>query len=588
MGNEPTGDGQNVTIGQNGQRQQVRASHPNGHGGGGGSNGNYNHQQVNGYKNGNVNGKQVKQSAKHLNGSNNHSQNVNVAQNQNHYKQQHSQQNGQSKQPSHGQQVYGAQYQHPSQNAQYQQATNGHNHSSNQQNQQYQQQQYQKYIQQQQMQHHQNGNGHSHAHNNANNTHSTHQHPNSHHANGNNNYASYSKQSGHGHYNYPHQKQAVHPISTKQQRQRPQVVKVNKQRPSKGDEEKNNGFAITKTKSLQDFELKTLVGKGSFGQVWQVVMKSNQKIYALKILKKKDLVARKQVTHTNTERQILANIDHPFLVSLRFAFQTKTKLYMVMDFFNGGELFYHLQKEGKFTENRAKFYSAEICLAIECLHDNGITYRDLKPENILLDQSGHIKITDFGLSKQLANEAIANDANCITRTFCGSPEYLAPEMLQQNGYSFAVDWWSFGTILYEMICGLPPFYDQNIQKMYQNILYQPIPFYKFMSKSSIELISRLLDKNCEKRIKCKQLKQHLFYKDIDWDKLFRKEIEPPFKPKVNGPADRQNFEKIQGGSQAEKTYLKCTPSLKSESVIAAADQFPNFTFDETQDMINID
>ena len=558
MGNEPTGE--NVTIGQNGHGQKQQARAPS-NGMNGGSNGNYNHHQhvahnhhQGTYKNGsNMNGKQVK----HINDNNNQqqqpqqAQNVNVNATQNHYKQQR--QHPQSQQKA-SKQVYGAQYQHQHQ----------HQHQQYHNQQISQQAQYQKYhLQQQQMQHHQNGHNNIHAHN----------HPNSH-------YAAYSQQSGHAHkhYNYPyHQKQTVQ--------------KVNKQPSSmkkRSEEEKNNGFAITKTKSLQDFELKTLVGKGSFGQVWQVEMKSNHKVYALKILKKKDLVARKQVTHTNTERQILANIDHPFLVSLRFAFQTKTKLYMVMDFFNGGELFYHLQKEGKFTENRAKFYSAEILLAIECLHDHNITYRDLKPENILLDQSGHIKITDFGLSKQLTNEGIANDANCITRTFCGSPEYLAPEMLQQNGYSFMVDWWSFGTILYEMICGLPPFYDQNIQKMYQNILYQPIPFYKFMTKSSIELISRLLDKNPLKRIKCKEMKRHSFYKDIDWNKLFRKEIDPPFKPKVNGPDDRQNFEKIAPNSQNEKTYLKCTPSIKSESVIAAADQFPNFTFDETQDMINID
>ena len=172
--------------------------------------------------------------------------------------------------------------------------------------------------------------------------------------------------------------------------------------------------------TLDDFRIHTLIGKGSFGQVWTVTLKRTKQIYALKVLKKKDLVARKQVVHTNTERRILANIDHPFLVSLRYAFQTKTKLYMVMDFFLGGELFFHLQKEERFSENRARFYAAEICLAIECLHRNDITYRDLKPENILLDHDGHIKITDFGLSK----DGIGSDPECITRTFCGSPEYL--------------------------------------------------------------------------------------------------------------------------------------------------------------------
>merc|ERR1712228_918447 len=266
--------------------------------------------------------------------------------------------------------------------------------------------------------------------------------------------------------------------------------------------------------------------------------KQTKQIYALKILKKKDLVARKQVVHTNTERRILANIDHPFLVSLRYAFQTKTKLFMVMDFFNGGELFFHIQNEGKFSEKRARFYSAEICLAIECLHRNEITYRDLKPENILLSHDGHIKITDFGLSK----ECISSDPECITRTFCGSPEYLAPEMLHQNGYNQMVDWWSFGTILYEMICGLPPFYDQNIQKMYQNILYSKIPFYHFMSKAVIELISKLLIKDPLHRIKCAEIKKCAFFANIDWEKLFNKEIEPPFKPKVKDQRDTTNFQ----------------------------------------------
>jgi len=329
-----------------------------------------------------------------------------------------------------------------------------------------------------------------------------------------------------------------------------------------------HSFQLTTKLCIEDFELKKLIGKGSFGRVWQVEMKKNRKVYALKILKKKDLVKRKQVTHTNTERRILANITHPFLVSLRYAFQTTTKLYMVMDFFNGGELFFHLQKEGKFAEPRACFYAAEICLGIECLHSRHITYRDLKPENILLDFDGHIKITDFGLSKQL----ISTD---LTRTFCGSPEYLAPEMLQQTGYNQMVDWWSFGTILYEMICGLPPFYDQDIQKMYANILWNPVPFYQFMSKASIDLISRLLHKSPQKRIQCADIKKHSFFRNIEWDKCYRKQIEPPFKPQVLSKSDASNFEEIAPGTVGN------TPSLKTHSLMDAANQFPNFTYDET-------
>jgi len=345
-------------------------------------------------------------------------------------------------------------------------------------------------------------------------------------------------------------------------------------------------FQFSQKLSISDFELLKLVGKGSFGQVWQVSMKKNQEIYALKILKKKDLVARKQVDHTNTERRILANIDHPFLVSLRYAFQTKTKLFMVMDFFNGGELFFHLQKVGKFQENRAKFYAAEICLAIECLHAHSITYRDLKPENILLDHDGHIKITDFGLSK----DHFASNDDGILRTFCGSPEYLAPEMLLQNGYNHMVDWWSFGTILYEMICGLPPFYDTNIQQMYQNILYKPVPFYKFMSPNVIDVISRLLDKSPVRRIQCAHIKLHAFFAEIDWDKLYRKELPPPFKPNVRGKEDASNFEQVESSVDRKRQYLNQTPSIRTHSLIAAEGKFPNFTYDETtaENMICID
>eukprot|EP01083_Nonionella_stella_P054503 143872_1 len=386
---------------------------------------------------------------------------------------------------------------------------------------------------------------------------------------------------------HPHQ----HHAQPSRQPQQPQAVmspyykanhlaKQAKTKPIPRASHKPEHFQISTKMSIKDFEMLKLVGKGSFGQVWQVQYKQTRQIYALKVLKKKDLVARKQVTHTNTERRILANIDHPFLVSLRFAFQTKSKLYMVMDFFNGGELFWHLQNESKFTEKRARFYSAEICLAIECLHSHDITYRDLKPENILLDHDGHIKITDFGLSK----ESISSDPNCITRTFCGSPEYLAPEMLLQNGYNQMVDWWSFGTILYEMICGLPPFYDQNIQKMYANILHAPIPFYHFMSKPSIELISKLLHKNPLKRIKCKELKRSAFFECIDWRKLYKKEIEPPFKPQVLSKRDSSFFQQFPNNG---KTYLNATPSFKTHSLIAAEGQFPNFTYDETNDKNDI-
>jgi len=211
-----------------------------------------------------------------------------------------------------------------------------------------------------------------------------------------------------------------------------------------------------------DFECIKVIGKGYFGKVTQVKFKKDGKIYALKSLKKSRLKDEKQVEHTKTERKVLAEINHPFIINLKFAFQTQTKLYMASECFNGGELFYHLRRGGKFSETQSKFYLSQIIIAIEYLHSKSILYRDLKPENILLDSTGYIKLTDFGLSK----ENITEYCGC-TRTFCGTPEYLAPEMIRGDKYGKAVDVWSLGILLYEMLCGYPPFYDKNNDKLYK-------------------------------------------------------------------------------------------------------------------------
>jgi serum/glucocorticoid-regulated kinase 2 len=200
--------------------------------------------------------------------------------------------------------------------------------------------------------------------------------------------------------------------------------------------------------TLDDFELLCVIGRGSFGKVLQVKKKDNGKIYAMKILNKKHLIARKQVAHTKTERKVLQSITHPFIVNLIYAFQTDAKLYMVLEFFNGGELFFHLKNQGKFSDERASFYAAQVVLAFEHLHKRNIIYRDLKPENVLLDDQGYIKITDFGLSKEM------NSPTELTHTFCGTPEYLAPEVIVGNGYGQPIDWWSLGALMFEMLTGL--------------------------------------------------------------------------------------------------------------------------------------
>ena len=194
-----------------------------------------------------------------------------------------------------------------------------------------------------------------------------------------------------------------------------------------------------------------VVGRGSFGKVYMCRKKDTGKIYAMKTLKKDFIIRKNQVSNTKIERDIMTAVSHPFIVKLHFAFQTEETVYFVTDFLNGGELFFHLCNEIRFSESRAKFYAAQMILALKALHENGIIYRDLKPENVILDSEGYLKLTDFGLSK------VDLPTDELTNTFCGTPEYLAPEIITHKGHSFKVDWWSLGILLYEMISGINPF-----------------------------------------------------------------------------------------------------------------------------------
>merc|ERR550525_1424393 len=243
-----------------------------------------------------------------------------------------------------------------------------------------------------------------------------------------------------------------------------------------------------------DFEFLKVIGRGAFGKVMQVKYKKNGEIYAMKILRKKQIVARNQVEHTKSERKILQALQHPFLIKLRFAFQTDSKLYFVLDYFKGGELFFHLKKRRKFTEAEARIFVAEVALALGHLHSLDIIYRDLKPENILLHETGHICLTDFGLSKDL-------DPNIPeAHTFCGTPEYLAPEIVSHQGHGKAVDWWSLGILCYELCIGIPPFYHQNLNTMYSKITKDAPKFPVSLSKECQDLVSQLLVKKTGKAL----------------------------------------------------------------------------------------
>ncbi|KAF9563708.1 Pkinase-domain-containing protein [Agrocybe pediades] len=293
----------------------------------------------------------------------------------------------------------------------------------------------------------------------------------------------------------------------------------------------------------RDFEFLKLIGRGTFGKVFQVRKKDTKRIYAMKVLSKKEIVAKKEVAHTIGERKILQrSLESPFLVGLKFSFQTDTDLYLVTDFKSGGELFWHLQRETRFSEERARFYIAELILALEHLHKYNIVYRDLKPENILLDATGHVALCDFGLSKA----DLRPDE--LTTTFCGTTEYLAPEiLLDEHGYSKIVDFWSLGVLLFEMCCGWSPFYAEDTQQMYKNICFGKIRFPKgVICDEGKQFVKGLLNRNPKHRLGAQrdaaELKEHPFFASIDWEALSLKQVTPPFKPVVESDESTSNFD----------------------------------------------
>ncbi|KAL8674064.1 MAG: hypothetical protein Q9168_001524 [Polycauliona sp. 1 TL-2023] len=295
----------------------------------------------------------------------------------------------------------------------------------------------------------------------------------------------------------------------------------------------------------EDFHILKLIGKGTFGQVFLVRKKDTQRLYAMKVLSKKVIIQKKEVAHTLGERNILvrtAMAESQFIVGLKFSFQTATELYLVTSYMSGGELFWHLQKAGRFNEGRAKFYIAELILALQHLHKYDIVYRDLKPENILLDANGHIALCDFGLSK--AN--LTKDDT--TNTFCGTTEYLAPEvLLDEQGYTTMVDFWSLGVLVFEMCCGWSPFYADDTQQMYKNIAFGKVRFPRdALSNEGRNFVKGLLNRNPKHRLgainDAEDLKAHPFFADMDWNALANKTIVPPFKPQLKSVLDTSNFD----------------------------------------------
>jgi len=342
------------------------------------------------------------------------------------------------------------------------------------------------------------------------------------------------------------------------------------------DEEKHEGDVVNMLKTEatkvgpEDFDFLKVVGRGAFGKVMQVKHKKSGEIFAMKILKKKQIVDSNQIDHTRSERKILEALQHPFLMTLRFAFQTNTKLYFVLDYYRGGELFFHLKKKKKFSEKASQFFVAEVALALGHLHSKDIIYRDLKPENILLHQTGHICLTDFGLSKDL------DPMNQESHTFCGTPEYLAPEILQKQGHGMAVDWWSLGILCYELSTGQPPFYHNNLHLMYRKIRTEDPWFPGYMGAQCKDFIKKLLIRNPKQRLGSGEgdvwdLQKHPWFNNLNWDDLFHCKIDPPYKPDVKSVMDTTNFSVEFTGEKVQDTY--------GEAVnIEHQNAFPQFTY----------
>ena len=315
---------------------------------------------------------------------------------------------------------------------------------------------------------------------------------------------------------------------------------------SKVDEDNNSNELDSHNLNVKltydDFTPLKLLGRGSFGEVLLVKLKVNNKLYAMKILNKDLLKIKKQQAHTKTERNLMVKINSPFIVNIKSAFQDQTKLYIVTEFMQGGDMFFHMHDSNEpFKIDRVKFYVMELVIALDFLHKNNMVYRDLKPENILLDTKGHIKLTDFGLSKILETE----DDKAFT--ICGTPQYLAPEVILKKGYDKAVDWWSLGCVMYEMITGKLPFPIRKGTKLNRKIYQHEVDFPKKIDNNAKDLIQKLLIVDPNERFGSgpeggEKIKNHPFFKGINWKNVEDRKIKPPFIPKLKKETDLKYFD----------------------------------------------
>ena len=327
--------------------------------------------------------------------------------------------------------------------------------------------------------------------------------------------------------------------------------------------------------TLDTFEFLKVIGKGTFGKVILCREKTRNEIYAMKILKKEVIIAKDEVAHTLSENRVLKMTKHPFLISLKYSFQTAERLCFVMEYANGGDLFFHFTRERFFTEPRTRFYGAEIICGIQYLHEHDTIYRDLKLENILLDRTGHIKIADFGLCKTDINFQSA------TKTFCGTPTNLAPEILEDRDYGWSVDWWGLGVVMYEMMVGRLPFSNADDDILFEMIIKEDVKFPPTLSMEACDLLAGLLVKEPSHRLgsgpdDAYAIRQHKFFSVIDWNDLLDKKIPPPFIPQVANSADTRYFEKEFTGESVELT----PPDHPLDSIQVEPPHFPSFSYQD--------
>ncbi|KAL2916396.1 cytochrome c oxidase subunit 1 [Polyrhizophydium stewartii] len=287
---------------------------------------------------------------------------------------------------------------------------------------------------------------------------------------------------------------------------------------------------------LSDFQLIKTLGTGTFGRVYLCQLKGTPKHYAMKMLRKVEVVRLKQVEHINSEKNILASVKFPFIVNLLCTFQDERNVYMLEEYVVGGEMFSHLRRAGRFSNEMTKFYAAQITLALAYLHSMDIIYRDLKPENLLLDHDGNIKLTDFGFAK------IVHDRHVVRLV-----QYLAPEIIQSKGHGKAVDWWALGILIFEMLAGYPPFFDDNPFGIYEKILQGRIVFPPHFDPEAKDLIKKLLTPDRSRRLGnlkdgADDIKDHKWFQGVDWQALLNRQIRAPIVPVCTHPGDTRNFE----------------------------------------------